>query len=84
MDIPSEVFGSPRSTGSARGVCEYTHLAGTTGRSAQCVTLTPTVCWKFLRARYVNLSELLLGYLHTEVCLHMSELLLGVFNAQVD
>ena len=26
-------------------VCEDTH---TTGRSAQCVTLTPTVCWKFL------------------------------------
>ena len=31
-------------------VCEDTHLAGTTGRSAQCVTLTRTVCWKFLRA----------------------------------
>ena len=30
-------------------VCEDTHLAGTTGRSAQCVTLTLTVCWKFLR-----------------------------------
>ena len=30
-------------------------IAGTTGGSAQCVTLTPTVCWKFLRARYVNI-----------------------------
>ena len=48
--FPARCLENPRSTGSARGVCEYTHLAGTTGSSAQCVTLTPTVCWKFLRA----------------------------------
>ena len=47
--FPVRCLENPRSTGSARGVCEYTHLAGTTGRSAQCVTLTLTVCWKFLR-----------------------------------
>ena len=39
-----------RTRRSSRSVCEYTHLAGTTGRSAQCVTLSPIVCWKFLRA----------------------------------
>ena len=64
-------------------VCKDTYLAGTTGGSAQCGTLTPTVCWKFLRARYVNLSELLLGYLHVRVCLHPSELLLGDLHVHV-
>ena len=64
-------------------VCKDTYLAGTTGGSAQCGTLTPTVCWKFLRARYVNLSELLLGYLHAQVCLHLGQLLLGNLHAQV-
>ena len=47
MDIPSEVFGESEVHWECkRCVKTLTPLAG----PAQCVTLTPTVCWKFLRA----------------------------------
>ena len=39
-------------------VCEDTRQDGTTGKSAQCGSLTLTVCWKFV---HVSLDELLLG-----------------------
>ena len=37
------------------------HEHGTTGKSAQCGSLTLTVCWTFVHTGYVSLSELLLG-----------------------
>ena len=44
-----------------QNVCKDTRQDGTTGKSAQCGSLTVTVCWKFFHTGYVSLSELLLG-----------------------
>ena len=42
-------------------MCADTHEGGTTGKSAQCGSLTLTVCWTFVHTGYVSLGELLLG-----------------------
>ena len=42
-------------------MCEDTRQDGTTGKSAQCGSLTLTVCWKFVHTGSVSLGELLLG-----------------------